>query len=278
MTKEYPSKNVQKFGFIGTSCAGKTTLAFEALYFLKRAGLHADGVLQLDRRFSFQRELLECDPIAQWSFITNQVKAEADMMLRKGVDILVCDRTPLDFYAYYEWQYGRNEALKNFVFEWCRTTYTKIWYLPPLPYVDDGMRLNEKGRDEADVFVAKLAEEISSSLNIEFVKNRDAVVPSMFAFTGKLLTQAQLDLLPAILGVPYAIVGGSYAFNRATRWSDLDVYLVGNEPLETSNPKMKAYAERVSDVFGIPAEVRQVVPEVEEYLLRQGFKKYIGAT
>jgi predicted nucleotidyltransferase len=272
MRKDYPSRHVQKFGFMGTSCAGKTTLALETLARLKRAGVHADGVLQLDRRFSFQRELLEIDPIAQWSFITNQVKAEADMMLRKGVDVLVCDRTPLDFYAYYEWQYGVNEALKNFVFEWCKTTYTKIWYLPPLPYINDGMRLDEVGRDEADSFVVKVSNEAADVMNVEFVTNRESVIPEVFSLTGKILSSEQLDLLPKILGVPQVLVGGSYAFNRATKWSDVDVYLVGDKPIETDNPEMVKYAQRAKDVLGVPVEVRQVVPEVHDYLVQQGFK------
>lgn len=284
----YPSSQVQKFGLIGTSCAGKTSKAYEVLAALKRAGVHADGVLQQDRRFSFERALLETDPVAQWSFIANQVKAEADMMLRPGTEVLICDRTPLDFYAYYEWQYGRNDALYNFALDWCKRTYSNIYFLRALPYVDDGARLDEGERDQADVFIKLvIARAISQGLQVtevvdaqetpevsDWVRRLD-VCDDILKSVRRSLSPSDLCLLPKITGLPSVLVGGSYAFNRQTKWSDLDVYLLSPEPMETGHSDLKKYETLIRDVFGIDVEVRGVVPEVYAYLRdTQGFKEF----
>lgn len=274
-----PSSKVKKFGIIGTSCAGKTTLVYNLLHKLKMRGVNVDGILQQDRRFSFERARLEDDPLAQWSFIMNQIKAEADMQLKPGVDVMVSDRSPLDFYAYYEWQYGENVHLKNMVFDWCKTTFTCLYLVDPLPYVDDGARLNEVGRNAADTVIRELAAEARDHWNVPITlvqpgnMKREAVFGDiMRQLTDKVLTQAELHLLTEITGLDELIVGGSYAYNRATKLSDLDVYLVGEEPLETGHPDLKKYEVRIKDAFGIRAEVRQVTRPVAEHLVQEGFK------
>lgn len=273
-----------KVGLIGTSCAGKTTMAYEILSALKRRGVNADGVLQLDRRFSFQRELLETDELAQWSFIANQVKAEADMALRPGTDVLVCDRSPIDFYAYYVWQYGPNDNIRNFVSDWVSRTYKRLYLLPALPYKNDGARLDEEGRDQAETFVYEAAERLSEVWGVDVktvsptvganLFSRDMVVADVMRLVGAQLSDDDLKFIPAVLDVPKVLVGGSYAFNRQNKWSDVDVYLEGGRPLETGHPSLAKYVTRLSDVFGVPVEVRQVTPTVFEYLKAQGFKLF----
>ncbi len=256
-------------------------MVYDLLHRLKMRGVNADGVLQQDRRFSFARERLEDDPIAQWSFIANQIKAEADMMLRPGVDVLVSDRSPLDFYAYYHWQYGENTYLKNMVFEWCRRTFNVMYLLNPLPYVDDGARLNEEGRDVADKVLNRLVDEALQDWDLpnvrvdgDTVRREDVFSHIMSRIGDQILTEKELSLLPEITGRDEVIVGGSYAYNRATKVSDLDVYLIGGWPLETGHPDMRVFETRVKDALGIRAEVRQVTKKVADHLISQGFKWY----
>jgi nicotinamide riboside kinase len=277
--KTPPSAKVKKFGIIGTSCAGKSTLVYDLLHRLKKRGIHADGVLQQDRRFSFDRERLEDDPVAQWSFIANQIKAEADMMLRPGVDVMVSDRSPLDFYAYYEWQYGENLHLKNMVMDWCQRTFEALYLLDPLPYVDDGARLDEAGRNAADEVINRLATEATTAWKISVVrvngkgfKRHEVFGHIMSRITDKVLVSEELALLPHIMGVEECLIGGSYAYNRATKVSDLDVYLIGEAPAETGHPSMRPFETRITDALGIRAEVRRVTKPVADHLVQQGFK------
>lgn len=277
---DYPSAKVKKFGIIGTSCAGKTTLVYGILEKLKLRGVHVDGILQQDRRFSFERARLEDDPMAQWSFIANQIKAEADMALRPGVDVIVSDRSPLDFYAYYEWQYGENVHLRNAVLDFCKRTYTRMYVMDPMPYVDDGARLDEKGRNEADDVIRKVAAEAEENWDvpIRWVTphsglKREKVYWDICRQIGeKLLTEEELQLLPHILGKPDLLVGGSYAYSRATKFSDLDVYLIGEESIPTGDPSMAPFEMLIKDALGIRAEVRQVNKVVADHLVQQGFK------
>lgn len=274
-----PSSKVKKFGIIGTSCAGKTTLVYDLLHKLKMRGVNVDGILQQDRRFSFERARLEDDPLAQWSFIMNQIKAEADMQLKPGVDVMVSDRSPLDFYAYYEWQYGENVHLKNMVYDWCKSTFTHMYLVDPLPYVNDGARLDEAGRNQADVVIRELVLEAVNDWKIPIsmvddktFKRTQVFSDIMRQLTDKVLTNEELQLLPEIVGRDEVLVGGSYAYNRATKLSDLDVYLIGDVPVETGHPGLKQYETRIKDAFGIRTEVRQVTKPVADHLVQQGFK------
>jgi predicted nucleotidyltransferase len=270
----------KKFGFIGTSCAGKTTLALEVMAGLKRKGVHVDGVMQQDRRFSFERAQLEDNVLAQWSFIANQIKAEADMGMRAGVDVLVCDRSPLDFYAYYEWQYGLNIPLRDTCLDWVKNTFTTVFHCAPLPYVDDGARLGNTERDEVDGVLTSIIKYATDACDMRFVAvggtgmKREDVLPFICRRLGNVLTDVELQLFPQIMGRTEVMIGGSYAFNRQTKFSDVDVYLLGPESIPTGDPRLADYEMMLKDTFGIKVEVRQVVPEAYEYLKTQGFRVF----
>ena len=118
----------KKFAIIGTSSSGKSTLCYDVLHRLKMAQVNADGVLQLDRRFAFDRAKLETEIEAQYVFVFNMVVKENEIGLRDGTDVLVSDRSVLDFYAYMEHQYGRVHHVFEFVMEYCKT-YDAIYYL-----------------------------------------------------------------------------------------------------------------------------------------------------
>ena len=116
----------EKFAIIGTSSAGKTTLCYHILYELKKLGVYVDGVLQQDRRMVFPRDVLENAVEAQYWVISNMMAKENEMALRDGTDYLVSDRSVLDFYAYYEYQYGRSEEFFNFIIWYTKNNYIII--------------------------------------------------------------------------------------------------------------------------------------------------------
>lgn len=271
------NSKVKKFAIIGTSSAGKTTLVYDILHRLKLAGIHADGVLQQDRRFSFERARLEDSIEAQYSFIANQIKTECDMVLRPGLEVLVSDRSPLDFYAYYEWQYGRCNQLLDFIFHYCKTTFQKLYYVPPLPYVDDGARLHEEGRDKVDSVLLDIiytynAEISNDDVNIQIIK-REEIYNDIFRNIDKLLQLKDLEIIPKIINRS-VLIGGSYAFNRATKYSDIDVYILGKENIPSNGSSMKKHSFMIKEVLGVEVEIRQVIQPVWDYLLKEGFLKF----
>jgi AAA domain len=265
---------MKKFAVIGTSSAGKTTKVHEIIWRLKMCGTLVDGVLQQDRRFSFDRARLEDSKLAQYSFITNQIKTECDMALRPGVDVLVSDRSPLDFYAYYEWQYGYDASWWSMVRDFCKDTFTKLYYVEPVKYENDGARLSEEGRNAAD----KTIRECIERYNFQ-VDNKIAIIPreyiykDILSYLGKTLEEDDLAVIPKALNCD-VLIGGSYAFNRASKFSDVDVYMRGPECVPADDLSMSSYASILKDVLGVHIEVRAVNEPVWEYLKTQGFKEF----
>lgn len=271
--------NVKKIGIIGTSSSGKTTLCYEVLWKLKRAGVLCDGVLQQDRRFTFDRALLETDPLAQWSFISNQIKNEADMAMRPGVDILVSDRSPLDLYAYYVATHGPNENLQAAVMDWCETTFEKLYMLRPVKYEDDKVRPSEKFRDSVNTILISLLFDSYQGRNIEIEPIgiaqakvwRQNIPNAILNIAGKTLKEDDLSIIPDILDVS-VLIGGSYAFNRATKWSDVDVYMW---KALTDHRTLEYCKEKVQKILGVQVDLNFISDDrVWNYLMVQGFRLY----
>jgi nicotinamide riboside kinase len=268
-----------KIGIIGTSSAGKTTLCYEALWRLKYAGVLCDGVLQQDRRFSFDRAQLETDQLAQYSFIANQVKAEADMCLRTNSEILICDRTPLDLYAYYETQYGPNSILFDFVEKWIRDTFKRIYVLNPLPYVNDGVRPSEDFRNKVNIVLMRIVTDMR--LSKIFIEDKHIaridIVPDILRIAGKILQEKDLNIIPYVLEED-VLIGGSYAFDRATKYSDVDVYLLDNPQNNIIGRTIRSREARdkICSILGVIPDIHYIPNmQVWEYLISQGFKELI---
>lgn len=251
----------QKFAIIGTSSAGKTTLTFQIVGKLKELGVLVDGVFQQDRRIAFERDKLETDKEAQYWVIFNQLIKECELILKDGTDILVSDRSIVDFYAYYETMYGRDETLFNFVKYWA-TTYDKLYFLDKLFYQDDGSRPPEEFRDRVEHTLRNIIKEIPNC----YIIQREYIYNDILHSINRILTAKEIELIPAILGQDI-LVGGSYAFNRQTKYSDIDIYVVGNSFIN----QMPDLEKRLSNTFGAKFEVRQVTPDVVEYLTNEGF-------
>lgn len=133
---------MNKFALIGTSSSGKTTFTYGLVSRLKSYGILADGVFNQDRKFSFDRHLIETEEAAQNWMVTNIISKEIDIGLHEDVDVLVSDRSAIDLYAYYHFQYPDSDlckALGAYVREWAKT-YACLYYLEPLAFHDDGIR------------------------------------------------------------------------------------------------------------------------------------------
>lgn len=256
----------QKFAIIGTSSAGKSTLTYELMGKLKRLGILAEGVFQQDRRLCFDREKLETDILAQYNVIFNMVCRETEMLLRDGTDMILSDRSVLDFYAYMEYQYGRVDHVWKFVIEWCKT-YDALYYLQPLKYHDDGSRPPEEFRDKVDKHLRELITELSEEHDVHVIEiDRDQIYQHLLSKIQRILSEEEIEMFATVLGRE-CLIGGSYAFNRATRASDVDIYILGE-----SFDDCPDLAKRLRGVYGANFEVRTVTQEVWDYYLAGGFR------
>lgn len=250
-----------KFAIIGTSSAGKTTLTFEIIGKLKKLGVLVDGVVQQDRRIAFDRAFLETEKEAQYWVIFNQLIKECELLLKHGTDTIVSDRSVIDFYAYYETMYGRNKVLFDFLKYWA-TTYDVLFYLNPLPYHNDGARPPEEFVERVDNTLKRIIKEIPNVMCID----REEVYGEILKRINRVLTPYELSLIPQVLERD-VLIGGSYAFNRQTRFSDIDIYVLGDEYIN----QLPELEKRLRDLFGANFQVRQVKGPAWDYLRREGF-------
>lgn len=119
-----------KIALVGTHGVSKTTLAYELAGTLKRRGKRVELITEIARECPFPLNELATREAYQW-IIARQVQLEIEKTPR--ADILVCDRSVLDNFAYYARRYGLESqqaaALSGYCYEWMQT-YDLLVRLP----------------------------------------------------------------------------------------------------------------------------------------------------
>jgi nicotinamide riboside kinase len=126
-----------KLAFIGTHGTGKTTLCYDVTAGLKRQGFNADMVKEVARLSPLPINRKTSLDAQTWILMT-QVAEE----IRSGSvhDVVVCDRSVLDNYAYMVLSCGRQKAIERFVDHWMKT-YDVLVKVPMIaPAAEDGVR------------------------------------------------------------------------------------------------------------------------------------------
>lgn len=271
----------KKIGIIGTSSSGKTTLCYEILWRLKKAGVTCDGVLQQDRRISFDPKLLDINELAQFSIISNQMKMEADICMAPGVEMVVSDRSPLDLYAYHLATFGGNKYLSQLVHDWCENTFEKLFVLRPVKYEKTPARTitHEFRMQVFEHLMLHVAAYTGDNLEIEPENKIEAKawrkeLPfRIVRMSGHsiVFNDQIVYYIKQYMHCP-VLLGGSFAFSRASQNSDIDIYVMQDD-LE------KIKIQGLSDALGKDIEVHSV-PNVEvwNYLIDEGFKLVSHAT
>ncbi|MBI4913169.1 MAG: ATP-binding protein [Acidobacteria bacterium] len=136
-----------KVAFIGTHGVGKTTLCFDLASVLKRRNLNVDIVKEVARLSPLpinQKTSLEAQT---WIFMT-QIAEEIRSTATH--EVVVCDRSVLDNYAYMMFAFGRQKAIERFMHHWMKS-YDLLFKVPLSGSVSaDGVR------DTDDFFVRSI--------------------------------------------------------------------------------------------------------------------------
>ena len=115
-----------KIALIGTHGVGKTTLCYELAARLKRLDRAVDVVKEVAR---------ECPlPINQTTTLDAQAwilhaQCAREIAAVNLADVVVCDRSVLDNYAYLVHAVGRQKDLEPWIAGWC-ATYTALFKVP----------------------------------------------------------------------------------------------------------------------------------------------------
>jgi AAA domain-containing protein len=154
-----------KVALVGTHGVNKTTIAYELAGILKRRGQTVELLTEIARECPFPLNEQATREAYQW-IIARQIQLEIEKAPR--ADVLVCDRSVLDNYAYYVRRYGSedpdSEALGLFCDSWMRT-YRLLVRLPitqaPAP---DGFRSTDaQFQHDIDLLCDELFESAYSS-------------------------------------------------------------------------------------------------------------------
>src|SRR5437660_12902074 len=92
-----------KVALVGTHGVNKTTIAYELAGALKRKGLAVELLTEIARECPFPLNERATREAYQW-IIARQIQLELEKAPR--ADVLVCDRSVLDNFAYYVRRYG----------------------------------------------------------------------------------------------------------------------------------------------------------------------------
>ena len=115
-----------KIAFIGTHGVGKTTLCYDLAAALKRQGIHVDVVKEVARLSPLPINRQTSIEAQTWILMT-QVAEE----IRSAAyhQVVVCDRSVLDNYAYMMLACGRQAPYERFVAYWMKT-YDLLFKVP----------------------------------------------------------------------------------------------------------------------------------------------------
>jgi thymidylate kinase len=126
-----------KIAFIGTHGVGKTTLCYDLAGGLKRAGVSVDMVKEVARLSPLPINRKTSLDAQTWILMT-QVAEE----IRSAAyhDVVVCDRSAIDNYAYMMLACGRQRPFERFVAFWMKS-YQLLFKVPMVDAASaDGVR------------------------------------------------------------------------------------------------------------------------------------------
>jgi thymidylate kinase len=115
-----------KLAFIGTHGVGKTTLCYDLAAALKRQGINVDLVKEVARLSPLPINRQTSLDAQTW-ILTTQVAEEIRSAAHH--EVVVCDRSVLDNYAYLTFACGRQKAIERFVDYWMKS-YTLLFKVP----------------------------------------------------------------------------------------------------------------------------------------------------
>jgi len=136
-----------KVAFIGSHGVGKTTLCFALAFALKQHGLHADMVKEVARESPLPINQQTSFAAQTWILMT-QIADE--IRSASQYDVVVCDRSVLDNYAYLVRACGRQAALEPLIDSWM-SSYALLVKVPVM-----GTAAADGVRDPDEVFVADI--------------------------------------------------------------------------------------------------------------------------
>jgi thymidylate kinase len=143
-----------KVAFIGTHGTGKTTLCYDLVAALKKQGVNADMVKEVARNSPLPVNRKTSLDAQTWILMT-QVAEEIRSASQH--EVVICDRSVLDNYAYMAFACGRQKAIERFVDFWMKS-YDVLFKVPIVEAAsEDGFR-------DTDLFFIRSIDQLVDTL------------------------------------------------------------------------------------------------------------------
>lgn len=181
-----------KIAFVGTHGVGKTTLCFDLAAHLKRLDLNIDLVKEVARRCPLpinEETTLDAQLWILHSQVAEEIAAQA------LYEVVVCDRSVLDNYAYLVARVGRKPELDALVGAWIRG-YDALFKVPVIqaPTFDGKRAVSVQFQMEIDATIDALVQAFDVPVVTLDPANRDGWVPSVLESLKLPLEPPQIDL------------------------------------------------------------------------------------
>ncbi|MEP6590410.1 MAG: AAA family ATPase [Gemmatimonadota bacterium] len=183
-----------KIAFIGSHGVGKTTLCYDLAARLKRQDRVVDLVAEVARSSPLPINRETTVAAQAWILhtqIAREIAAEATS------EIVICDRSVLDNYAYLVHQAGRQDAYDALVREWLGS-YSGLFKVPitAAPSFDGKRDVSESFQHDIDAVIDTLAADLGVRCHALDASHRDGWVDAVLTASGLPLHPPQIDLFP----------------------------------------------------------------------------------
>jgi Cdc6-like AAA superfamily ATPase len=184
-----------KIAFVGTHGVGKTTLCFDLASQLKRLDLGVDLVKEVARRCPLPINE-QTTPDAQSWILHTQIAEE--LAAAAIYEVVICDRSVLDNYAYLVARAGRRPDLDPLVRSWIGT-YDALFKVPVLgaPSFDGTRAVSPTFQLEIDATIDRLIETFDVSVAPLDPEDRDGWIGVVMNSLGLPSKPPQIDLFTA---------------------------------------------------------------------------------
>lgn len=181
-----------KIAFVGTHGVGKTTLCFDLAAHLKRLDLNIDLVKEVARRCPLpinEETTLDAQLWILHSQVAEEIAAQA------LYEVVVCDRSVLDNYAYLVARVGRKPELDALVSAWIRG-YDALFKVPVIqaPTFDGKRAVSVQFQLEIDATIDALVQAFDVPVVSLDPMHREGWVPAVLEALKLPLEPPQIDL------------------------------------------------------------------------------------
>jgi nicotinamide riboside kinase len=187
-----PDRRRLKLAFVGSHGVGKTTLCFDLASQLKRLDFGVELVKEVARRCPLPiNEETTLD--AQAWILHTQIAEE--MAAAATYEVVVCDRSVLDNYAYLVARVGQRPELDPLVRSWIRT-YDALFKVPVLeaPSFDGTRAVSRAFQMEIDATIDQMVTAFGVEVIALNPADRDGWIPTVMQTLGLPLRPPQIDL------------------------------------------------------------------------------------